>query len=296
MSFGDFKLRGVGAVNASPTNVDGEINEKEYRRHVRFLADAGVSFVQPVAATGQALATSGREYEKVLGWTLDEIGDRVMVTAYTGRDSTEETVRYTKAAADVGVHCVYIMQPYFSQPDAEGLYRHYATVAESVEIPIVLYNNPQRAGVSIPIDVMRRLVNAFPNFVGLKQADLLQFADSWSELSDDIHVMPKSEKEMLFGYALGSRAVLTFAANIVPAQLVEIHSLWEQQKFDAARAKYRSLTALFNIIHIEPVPGAIKYMLNRMGWDFGTPRLPIHELSPDSRRAVDAVLGKLQLA
>lgn len=292
---GKFELSGVGVVNATPVDANGRMNEAEYRRHVRHLADSGIGFLQPAAATGQALSTSEEELRQLLEWTLDEVGDRVAVTAYTGRDGTEETIRLTKMAADVGVHCAYIIQPYFSRPDAEGLYQHYAAVAERVDIPLVFYNNPDRAGVPIPISVMQRLADQYDQFVGLKQADLLAFADSFSALSGKLQVMPKSEKEMIFGYSLGSTAVLTFAGNIVPNELVDIHRNWANGNLDAARKTYLEVLELFNIIHIEPVPGAIKHMLNKMGWDFGPPRLPGHTLSADSAKRVEDVLSRLRL-
>ena len=288
-----FRLHGVGVVNATPLTPSGEVDEQEYRRHLRFLADSGIGYLQPAAATGQALATSESELSRILEWSLDEVGDQMAITAYTGRDSTEETIRLTRLAADIGVHCAFLIQPYFSRPDAEGLYRHYAAVAESVDIPLVFYNNPDRAGVPIPIPVMERLANDYENFVGLKQADLLAFADSYQVLSNRIQVMPKSEKEMMFGFSLGSTAVLTFAGNIVPAELVEIHRNFAEGNLEAARKLYLDVLPLFNAIHVEPVPGAVKHMLNRMGWDFGVPRLPGHELSAGSARAVDDVLAAL---
>lgn len=289
-----FRLHGIGVVNATPLTASGEIDEAEYRRHLRFLAQAGISFLQPAAATGQALQTSESELARLLEWSVDEVGDQMAISAYTGRDSTEETIRLTKLAASVGADCAYIIQPFFSQPDAEGLYRHYAAVAEAVDIPLVFYNNPDRAGVPIPIPVMERLVDRYDNFVGLKQANLLAFADSYRALSGRIQVMPKSEKEMLFGFALGSTAVLTFAGNMVPAELVEIHRSFEGGDLDAGRKLYLDVLPLINAIHVEPVPGAVKHMLNRMGWSFGAPRLPGHELSKDNARAVDEVLAELE--
>lgn len=292
-SLASFRLHGVGCVNATPLTADGEIDEAEYRRHIRFLADSGITFLQPAAATGQALETSETELRQLIEWTVDEVGDRVQVTAYTGRDSTAETIRLTRMAADAGAHAAYLIQPYFSRPDAEGLFRHYAAVAEAVELPLVFYNNPDRAGVQLPDHVMSRLAQRYPHFVGLKQADLLLFADSYRTLSQHLHVMPKSEKEMLFGFAMGSDAVLTFAANIVPAELVAVHRSFEAGDIGAARAGFLKVLGLMNAIHLEPVPGAVKHMLNRMGWSFGEPRLPSHPLSEENSQRVERVLTDL---
>ena len=290
MAKGRFELRGVGCVNATPTRADGSVHEAEYRRHIRWLADSGVTFIQPAAATGQALTLTETEVAQILEWSVDEVGDRVAVTAYSGRDGTEDTIRMTKLAKTLGCACAFIIQPYFSRPDPEGLFRHYAAVAEAVDLPIVIYNNPDRAGVPVPISVMERLADRYDNFVGLKQSDLNAFADSFRALSPRIHVMPKSEKEMLFGFALGSRAILTFGANVIPAEIVEIHRRWEQDDLAGAREVYLRFLPIMNAIHIEPVPGAVKWMLNAMGWSFGTPRLPGHELSDAHAREVREIL------
>jgi 4-hydroxy-tetrahydrodipicolinate synthase len=288
-----WELKGVGCVNATPTHADGTVNEAEYRRHIRWLADSGVSFLQPAAATGQALTLSETEIAHILEWSVDEIGDRVAITAYSGRDSTDETIRLTRLAKSIGCSSAFIIQPYFSRPDPEGLFRHYAAVADAVDLPIVIYNNPDRAGVPIPVAVMERLVQRCENIVGLKQSDLGAFADSYAALSHRIHVFPKSEKEMLFGFALGSRAILTFGANVIPAELVDVHRRWEAGDIEGARRVHQRFVPLMNAIHIEPVPGAVKWMLNQMGWDFGTPRLPGHELSAAHQDEVGRILARL---
>ena len=289
-----YELRGVGCVNATPLRADGSVDEGEYRRHVRWLADAGISFIQPAAATGQALTLTESEITKILEWSCDEIGDRVFITAYSGRDGTAETIRMTKLAKEIGCHSAFLIQPYFSRPDPEGLFRHYAAIADAVDLPIVIYNNPDRAGVTIPVSVMQRLVEYSPRFVGLKQSDLNAFADSFGALSSRIQVMPKSEKEMLFGFALGSRAILTFGANVIPAEEVEIMRRWEAGDLAGARELYLRFLPLMNAIHVEPVPGAVKFMLNEMGWSFGSPRLPGHDLSEAHQREVRELLTRLE--
>src|SRR2546427_6806135 len=254
MAKGRFELRGVGCVNATPTRADGSVHEAEYRRHIRWLADSGVTFIQPAAATGQALTLTETEVAQILEWSVDEVGDRVAVTAYSGRDGTEDTIRMTKLAKTLECACAFIIQPYFSRPDTEGLFRHYAAVAEAVDLPIVIYNNPDRAGVPVPISVMERLADRYDNFVGLKQSDLNAFADSFRALSPRIHVMPKSEKEMLFGFALGSRAILTFGANVIPAEIVEIHRRCVADELAGAPTGFLRLRPLPLSLRHQPAP------------------------------------------
>ena len=288
------EIRGIGVVNATPLTADNKTNEKEYRRHIRWLAEKGIGFIQPVAATGQAMQTTEEEYKRILEITVDELKGKVLITAYSGRPGTDDTIRLTKQARDIGCDAAYIIQPFFTLPDAEGIYRHYKAVAEAVpDFPLVFYNNTARAGVDIPQHVMVRLVSEHKNFVGIKQSDLNAVADNFGALSDKITVWPKSEKEILTGLAMGSPGILTFAGNIVPGELVEILNAWNVGNLDKAREVFFRILDLINIIHIEPVPGPIKYMLNRMGFDFGDPRLPIHTVSEANGKKIDGVLEAL---
>lgn len=293
---GRFEIRGIGVVNATPLTADDRLNEAEYRRHIRWMLDAGVRFIQPAAATGQGMQLDEAEWRRVLELTVAEAKGRALVTAYTGRAGTAETIRLTRMARDLGADCAYIIQPFFTLPNADGLYHHYKMVAEAVrDFPLVFYNNPDRAGVSIPIDVMDRLITEHPNLVGLKQSDLNAFADSAAAIRDRVTVWPKAEKEMLFGLVLGAPGILTFAANVIPRELVDTLEAFRRGDLDKARETYFRVLDLINVIHIEPVPAAITHMLNRMGWEFGLPRMPVRPLSAAAAARVDAVCGRLGL-
>jgi len=289
------KINGIGCVNATPLTADGKLNEKEYIRHIHWLADCGIGFIQPSAATGQCMQTTEAEYKHILELSVKELkGTGVLVTAYAGRAGTEDTIRACRIAQEAGADAAYLIQPFYTTPDKEGIYLHYKAVAEALpDFPLVFYNNAARAGVNLPLDVMVRLVGEYKNFVGLKQADLNQVMDSFAQLQDKITVWPKSEKEILMGLALKAPGVLTFAANVVPAELVDILKSWQAGNFDHAREVYYSVLPIMNLIHIEAVPGPIKYMLNRMGWDFGDPRLPIHMPCAASQAKIDEALRKL---
>lgn len=288
---------GIGVVNATPFTPANHFDEEEYRRHVQWMVDRGVRFLQPAAATGQAMQLSVEEYARILRVTVDQVGDRAFVTAYSGRASTAETIDMTKLARDCGAHATFIIQPFFTRPDPEGLYLHYRAVAEAVpDFPIVFYNNPDRAGVNLPIEVMERLIREYPSFVALKQANLDQLVDAVARLSPRIAVMPKAEKELLLGLALGSPGVVTFAGNVVPGELVEVLRTWQRGDVARARALHQRLLPLMNAIHIEPVPNTIVYMLGRLGFRFGTPRLPGHPVLPETARVIDGILADLGLA
>ena len=129
-----------------------------------------------------------------------------------------------------------------------------------------------------------------PNFVGLKQTNLDEFPEAVRRLSGKFKVMPCAEDQMLFGFALGAPGVLSFSANVIPERLVAIQNAWKCGDHDKVRKVYLECLPLFKIIHIEPVPSAVVYMLNRMGWNFGTQRIPAHEPSEEHKKQIDEVL------
>ncbi|WP_158295492.1 dihydrodipicolinate synthase family protein [Crenalkalicoccus roseus] len=290
-----YEVGGIGAVNPTPYNPDGSINENEYRRHIRWLVDCGVRFLQPAAATGQSMQTTRDEYRRLLEMTVEEVGSRAFVTAYAGRPDPRETIDLINIAQDVGAHSAFLIQPFFSLPDQEGLYRYYKMVAQNTELPLVFYNNPSRTGINLSIDVMDRITDECPNYVGLKQSDIEQYPASVRRLGSKIKVMPKSEHHILFGLTLGAPGVLTFAASIIPNKVVKILSAWQDGDLETARRTYLEWLPLFDAIHIEPVPNAVHYMLNRMGWCFGQPRVPGHEPSEANKRKLDEILNSLGL-
>ena len=291
-----FPIRGIGVVNATPLHSDDTLNEEEYRRHIRWLAECGVGFIQPCAATGQAMQTTDAEFRRILEISVEELKGRVLITAYTGRPGTADTIRLTRLARDVGADAAYLIQPFFTRPDPEGIYLHYRAVAQAVPgFPLVFYNNAERAGVQIPLSVIERLVDEFDNFVGLKQSDINQVSASYGRLRKKITVWPKAEQELITALAHGSPGVLTFAGNLVPRELVQIVNAWNAGNLDTAREIYFRILPLMEAIHLEPVPGVIKYVLAKMGWNFGPCRLPIHDVRPETKEQVDKILAEIGL-
>jgi 4-hydroxy-tetrahydrodipicolinate synthase len=289
------ELRGIGVVNATPLTPDGKLNVPEYRRHVRWLIDNGVGFLHPHAATGQGPLSTMNEYRQVLEITVEEANGQALVAAYSGRASTEETIDATRVAKEAGADATFIIQPWYSRPDDRGLYLHYKAVAEAVDIPIVIYNNPNRAGLSIPISVIQRLANDTKSIIGLKQSDLSAVVDSFGALRDVISVSPYGDAEILWGLAMGAKWSISYAANVIPAPMVRLFDAWTMGNLAEARRIFYRYLPLIRATHFEPLPSVIKYMLNSTGWSFGRPRLPIAEVSEATARVVDGLLMKAEL-
>ncbi len=291
----NYELGGIGVVNPTPRNSDDTVNEEEYRRHISWMADNGIRFLQPCAGMGQYMEITREEYRRLLEISAEEIGDRVFITAYVAHPNPRQAIEMINIAEDVGAHAAFLMQPFFTKPDEEGVYLYFRAVAKETKLPLVLYNCPSRAGINMSVDLMDRITDEVPNFVGLKQTTFDEFPDAVRRLSGKFKVIPGAEDQMLFGFALGSPGVLTFAANVIPDRLVAVQTAWEVGDHEEAKAIWLECLPMFKIIHIEPVPNAVVYMLNRMGWKFGTQRIPAHEPSEEHKQKIDDVLRSLKL-
>ncbi len=287
---------GIGAVVATPLTSSAALDEDEYRRFCRWLVDNGVAFLQPSAATGQAYMTSEADYRRILELSMAEVGDRAFMTAYSGRPSTAETIRLTKIAEDVGCHTAFIIQPPFCLPDQEGMFLHFKAVADAVQMPLVFYNNPSRAGVVLNVDTMLRVLDVTDRYVALKQAHDPDLLEAALKLTSRIVVMPQAELELMWGLALGMPGALTFSANIIPKQMAEIITAWQAGDIARSRAIFMHYLPLMMAVLMEPVPGCVKYILNRMGWKMGEPHLPGHPPTAATARHLDALIEKYELA
>ena len=148
--------------------------------------------------------------------SVDEIGDRVFITAYVAHPNSRQAIELINLAEEAGAHTAFLMQPFFTKPDDEGVFLYFKAVAKETNLPLVLYNCPSRAGINMSVDLMDRITDEVPNFVGLKTTTFDEFPEAVRRLSGKFKVIPGAEDQMLFGFALGSPGVLTFAANVIP--------------------------------------------------------------------------------
>lgn len=291
-------LRGIGVVVATPLDDKGNVVEEEFRRHLQWLIASGVGYVQPSAATGQVMQTTDDEYARLLTIAVEECaGTQTLVTAYPGRADTRHTIDLTVQAQEIGADCSFLVQPLFSRPDAEGLYTHYKRVIEAArELPVVLYNNPDRTSVQLPLDVIERLTDEFDSVIGLKQADPAQLVESYRRLGRRVPVWSRGEFDLLTVLALGGPGSISFSGNIIAPELVQVYQLWNSGETAKARELFYQCLPVIQGCHWAPIPSAIKYMMTRRGWAVGEPRLPIMDVNPATKQRLDEALASAGIA
>jgi len=289
-------LEGAFTALATPFDNDLDIDVTGFRQNIDFQIEQGINGLVPMGTTGESPTMSREEHEVVVELVVDQANGRVPVIAGAGSNNTEEALHYTKHAEDVGADAALVICPYYNKPTQEGLYEHFKTVAENVNIPIVLYNVPGRTGRNIDADTIIRL-SEIDNIVAVKEAsgNLDQMMDIIKGTEDDFLVLSGDDGLTFPLLALGGKGVISVASNIVPDILSEMVAAYFKGKINVSKALHYKYLDLFRIIFVETNPAPIKEAMDLMGMPAGSLRLPLVPVSPESSDKIEVVLKELEL-
>jgi 4-hydroxy-tetrahydrodipicolinate synthase len=290
-------FRGVFTAIVTPFNEDESVNEEVMRRLIDFNIEGGVTGIVPCGTTGESPTLSHPEHDHVIELTVEHVAGRVPVIAGTGSNCTREAVRLTRHAEEVGVDAVLLVNPYYNKPTQEGLYRHFRAIAESVDIPCVVYNIKGRTGVNVETPTLMRLINDCDNIVGVKEAsgDMDQIRDVINQSPDGFSVLSGDDNITLALIRSGGHGVVSVASNLVPARMAALVQAALDGDYDTAEAIHDELTPFFEAEFVETNPIPIKYMLSLKGMCPEVYRLPLCELRPESKARVRQVMETMGL-
>ena len=265
------------------------------KRNIDFLIENGVSGIVTVGTTGESPTLSYEEHIKVVEKTVEFVDGRVEVIAGTGSNSTREAIELSRSARDVGADALLLVAPYYNRPTQEGLKRHFLKVAESVDLPIVLYNIPSRTGVDIAPETVKFLCEECSNIVAIKEAnpDLTRVSEIIS--SCDIDVLSGNDELTLPIMALGGKGVISVLSNILPREFVEMVNYALEGDFFKAREIHYRLYRLMKLMTLETNPIPIKTAMNMLGMPAGELRLPLCEMSQENRLKLKKALEDMGL-
>ncbi|MGD9818600.1 MAG: 4-hydroxy-tetrahydrodipicolinate synthase [Desulfomonilaceae bacterium] len=275
---------------------DGSVDEAALKRLIRFGIDGGVSGFVPCGTTGESPTLSHEEHNRVIEITVKEVAGQVQVMAGAGSNSTEEAVNLTRHAKKVGADGVLLVSPYYNKPTQEGLYRHFRTIAEKVDIPIVLYNIQGRTGVNIENGTVERL-SKVPNIVGVKEASgsILQMSEVIRLCGPDFDVMSGDDQMTFPLMALGGKGVISVITNIIPDKMSALVRHMQNGEIDKARSIHFEIYELCQVAFVETNPIPVKAALGLMGKITPEFRLPLCEPSPSNLEKIKTVLQKYGL-
>lgn len=272
---------------------EGKIDYADLKKLVDFQIEQGIDGLVAVGTTGESPTLDTEEHIDVISKTVEFARKRVPVLAGTGSNSTKEAVELTQRSDRHGADGFLVVAPYYNKPNQEGLFRHFAAIAECTEKPILLYSIPGRCGIEIATETVVRLRKNFPNICGIKEAG--GSCDKASELvralDSDFVVLSGDDSLTLPFIGLGARGVISVASNLFPKEVAQFVMLARSEDDTGALRMHNAFAELFKKFFIEPNPVPIKYALARAGI-IGSPevRLPLWELSEKSRAALDAAL------
>ena len=268
----------------TPFNQEGEVDYEQAKRLALALLDSGSEGLVVVGTTGESPTLIRDEELRLFAEVKSAVGERGLVVAGTGSNSTTEAMEATKAAERVGVDACLLVVPYYNKPTQEGLYQHFRTIAESTSLPCILYNVPSRTVVSLSADTIIRL-SRIDNIIGLKEAsgNLEQVARVIDGARDDFLVWSGNDSDTLPILALGGYGVISVASHLVGNQIKKMIDSFMIGDTSIAADIHRRLLPLINALFIVANPVPTKYALNHIGFPVGSPRLPL--VTPDEKTA-----------
>lgn len=291
-------MRFEGAYTALVTPFDrqGNLDEEGLRRLVRFQIEEGIDGLVPVGTTGECATLSYEEHERVIEIVVEEARGKVPVIAGTGSNSTREALMLTQFAKEAKADAALLVVPYYNRPTQEGMYRHFKELAERVDLPQILYNIPSRTGVNLLPQTVARLAEV-RNIVGIKEASTVDQVSEIIELTrgKDFVVFSGNDNQTLPILALGGVGVISVASNVAPKLVAEMVHAFRRGDLEMARELHYRLSPLFKALFLETNPAPVKAALEMMGLPAGAPRLPLVEVSQQTRETLRKVLISLGL-
>ena len=295
MSVSTDRIRGSITALITPFR-NGELDEGALRHIVTWQIAEGTNGLVPVGTTGESPTLSHKEHMRVVELCVQLAAGHVPVIAGAGSNSTREAIELTRHAKEVGADAALSVAPYYNKPTQEGLYRHFAAIAEAVDLPIVLYNIPGRSIVEISVETMTRLAR-IANIVGVKDAtgNLARASRDRAALPADFVRLSGEDATTLGFMAHGGRGCISVTSNVAPKLCAEFQKACLAGDYARALTYQDRLMALHDALFCEASPAPTKYAASLLGLCEPEVRLPIVPLTQQGRETVRVAMEAAQL-
>ncbi len=286
------EIRGCGTALVTPFRKDGTLDLDALRRLVQFQLDAGIDFLVPCGTTGETPTLEHAEYLAVVRAVVQEVAGRVLVIAGVGGNNTRKVIDLAAEVRGLGVQGILSVAPYYNKPTQEGLYQHFQAMAESTDLPIIVYNVPSRTSSNIEPPTVARL-SKIPNIIGIKEASgsIVQQMEVLAAVPPGFRVLSGDDAFTFPLMALGGVGVISVISNEIPRQMANLAHLMLEGKIEAARQLHFSLLPLMQVNFIETNPIPVKAALAMMGMIEEVYRLPMVPMQPENRAKLEKVLA-----
>ena len=272
----------------------GAFDEQSYGELIEFHIANGTHGIVPCGTTGESATLSHVEHERVVALTVEIVNQRVPVIAGTGSNATDEAIAFTRHAKRVGADGALLITPYYNKPTQEGLYQHYAAVAQTVDLPLILYNIQGRTGVNMTPETIARTAQ-LPNVVGIKEGSgsLGQVSEIIHQCGEAFTILSGDDPLTVPMMALGAKGVITVTANVAPKEMANMVNAALAGNFAEARTWHFKLAPLFKALFYETNPIPVKEALSIMNKIDPDIRLPLTRLSSDNQDRLGRVMQEV---
>lgn len=278
---------GSGVALVTPMHQDGSINYETLAKMLDDQIENGTDAIFVCCTTGEAPTLEDPEHLECIRFTVEHVAGRVPVIAGTGSNNTDHAIMMTKEAREMGADAVLLVTPYYNKTSQRGLVQHFKAIAQSTTLPCIVYNVPSRTGVNIAPETALEL-SKIPNMVGIKEAsgNISQVAKIARLCGDDLYIYSGNDDQIVPVLSLGGKGVVSVLANVAPKVAHDICQLWFDGKPQESMELQLKYLDLCNDLFMDVNPIPVKHALNELGYEAGSCRLPLCDMSQEKQEAL----------
>lgn len=275
---------GAGVAIITPFHEDGSVNYEKFGEHIEAQIAGGTDAIIVCGTTGESSTLTHEEHIEVIRYCVEKTAGRIPVIGGTGSNCTETAVYLSREAEKAGVDGVLLVSPYYNKATQKGLYEHFKMVAQSVHVPVLLYNIPGRTGVAVNPETVVRLCRDVENIVGVKDAtgNIAQIARLMSLAGGDVDLYSGNDGEIVPLLALGAKGVISVLSNIAPRQTHDLCARFFEGDVEESRRIQLEAMPLVDALFCEVNPIPVKCAMNMMGLEAGPLRRPLTEMEEEN--------------
>ena len=287
---------GSSVAIVTPMHADGSVNYEKLSQLIELQIQGGTSAITICGTTGESATLKDPEHIAVIAHCVKAVAGRIKVIAGTGSNETDHAVYLSQEAQKAGADGLLLVTPYYNKCSPKGLVRHYMTVADSVQIPAIVYNVPSRTGVSMGVDIYRQL-SEHPLINGVKEAsgNTELVLRTMAACGDDFNIWSGNDTQIVPLMAMGCKGVISVLANICPNATAELAGACLQGDYQKAAAMQIRYMELIDALFCEVNPIPVKTALNLMGMEVGPLRMPLCEMEDAAKARLSAAMEKIGL-
>lgn len=275
---------------------NGKVDDKSFQEFVAWQIEQGTNGLVPCGTTGEASTLTVKEHVRVIELCVEAAAGRVPVIAGIGSNNTLTGTKLAQKAQKAGADAGLSVAPYYNKPGQEGMYQHFKTIADAVDLPIIIYNIPGRSIVDINVETMGRLAQ-HKNYIGVKDAtsDISRVSAYKEVCGEDFIQLSGDDPTALGHWAHGGSGCISVASNVAPARCAAFHKACAEGDYVLARTHHEALDHLFKDLFLEASPAPTKYALSLLGKMSANVRSPILECSDETKTAVESAMRRAGL-